>query len=108
MAITPSSQHTLTGWLFVLAQAMLLIALIAVPRADDWPVPTWLNLTGVLLAGFGLLVMVAAALRLGPNLTPTPMPKAHGQLTTTGLYRYSRHPIYTGVLVLVVGIVVRS
>ena len=103
----PGARH-LTGWLFVAVQAVLLVVLILLPGADHWPVPGWLSALGYLLMAVGVAVMIAAGLRLGPSLTPTPMPTAGGQLTTTGLYRYTRHPIYSGVLALVAGIVVRS
>ncbi len=98
----------LAGWLFVAAQAVLLVALVVLPRADHWPVPTWLNVIGYGLMAVGFALVVVAGLRLGPSLTPTPVPTEHGRLTTTGLYRISRHPIYTGVLAIVAGITVRS
>lgn len=41
-------------------------------------------------------------------LTATPVPKAHAGLRTGGLYRFTRHPIYTGVLLFVIGTVVAS
>jgi protein-S-isoprenylcysteine O-methyltransferase Ste14 len=31
-----------------------------------------------------------------------------GELVTTGLYQFARHPIYTGVLAIVVGLTLRS
>jgi protein-S-isoprenylcysteine O-methyltransferase Ste14 len=41
---------------------------------------------------------------LGRGLTATPLPNAHAELRTGGLYRFARHPIYTGLL-LVMGAV---
>lgn len=35
-------------------------------------------------------------------------PASFGELQTTGLYRFMRHPIYTGVLLAVLGMVLRS
>jgi protein-S-isoprenylcysteine O-methyltransferase Ste14 len=43
---------------------------------------------------------------LGPNLTPTPLPKEDGELVTAGFYQYVRHPIYTGVLLAAAGVLV--
>jgi protein-S-isoprenylcysteine O-methyltransferase Ste14 len=51
---------------------------------------------------------VVAALGLGSALTPTPVPRSSGQLATHGLYRYCRHPIYSGILVIVAGLVIGS
>jgi protein-S-isoprenylcysteine O-methyltransferase Ste14 len=56
----------------------------------------------------GLVVIVVASLGLGTGLTPTPVPSLRGHLETGGLYRFVRHPIYTGVLAIVAGLTVRS
>lgn len=100
--------RNLTGWLFVAAQAGLLIALLLLPGGDDWATPSLLQAVGYAAVLGGLTIVVLAALRLGPALTPTPIPTKSGQLTTSGFYRYVRHPIYTGVLVIVAGLTIRS
>ena len=100
--------RTTVGWLWVAGQAVLLGALVLVPGGDAWSKPTWLTaLAGVLFFG-GLALVAVAALGLGAALTPTPVPTRAGELQTTGLYRFVRHPIYTGVLVTVAGITLRS
>ncbi len=101
------SDHT-RGWLYVLAQAVLLVTLVVVPNADHWPTPDALSALSSFLVIAGLALMVAASLRLGRALTPTPVPNGRGALQTGGLYRYMRHPIYTGVLLVVIGLVVGS
>lgn len=99
---------TAIGWAFVGAQALFLGALVLLPSRADWPTPPWFRTIGwsVMMAGF--IVMAIASLRLGAALTPTPVPSGRGTLTTTGLYRYVRHPIYSGVLLIVVGLTMRS
>lgn len=92
------------GWLFVLAQAVLLVALVAFATRDDWDTPGWVRALGYGLVVIGLLLGVVAGLRLGPALTPTPVPTDDATLATTGLYRHMRHPIYTGVLAAVIGV----
>ncbi len=96
------------GWTYVAAQAVLLLALIFLPARDDWSTPSWLRTFGYLFVLAGLVIIAIASLRLGRSLTPTPVPTASGKLTTAGLYRFVRHPIYTGVLAVVLGLVVRS
>lgn len=96
------------GWIFVAVQAVLLITLIVLPGRNDWATPRWLEGLGMALVVAGVAVVGLAALRLGPALTPTPMPSAHGQLATTGFYRYVRHPIYSGVFLVVIGLALRS
>jgi len=56
----------------------------------------------------GLAVMVIGATGLGRGLTATPLPNAHAQLRTGGLYRYARHPIYSGLLPTVASITVAA
>lgn len=96
------------GWAFVAVQGILLVLLVVLPSADHWPTPTPVRRLGDVLFVGGLLLVAAASLRLGRSLTPTPVPNQSGGLTTTGLYRFARHPIYTGVLALVIGLTVRS
>ena len=52
--------------------------------------------------------MIIAALRLGSSLTPLPAPREEGGLVTGGLYRYVRHPIYTGALIWALGFTLAS
>jgi len=100
--------RSLTGWSFVAAQAVLLCAVVLLPERNDWPTPGWVSVVGfaVLVGGLGLVGF--AALGLGSALTPTPVPRESGQLMTEGLYSYVRHPIYTGVLLAVIGVTLRS
>ncbi len=96
------------GWTFVVAQVGLLLLIIVAPSGDDWATPGWLTAIGWILSIVGVGIALAASLRLGAALTPTPVPTGRGELMTHGMYRYVRHPIYTGVLAIVVGIVIRS
>ncbi len=96
------------GWAFVAGQVVLLVSLVLLPGGDAWPTGSAVWTTGQVLVIAGFAVVVIASLRLGTGLTPTPVPSERGHLVTGGLYRYVRHPIYTGVLLIVVGLTVRS
>jgi protein-S-isoprenylcysteine O-methyltransferase Ste14 len=100
--------HTRTGWLFVAVQVVLLGALVLVPRGSAWSTPAWLRGVSVGLVVLGLGVAVVSGLALGRALTPTPVPNGRGRLRTDGLYGLVRHPIYTGVLTVVVGLTLGS
>ncbi len=98
----------ITGWIFVAVQAVILIALIIGPARNDWPTPDVVRLVGMAFIVAGIGIGIVATLSLGTALTPTPVPTERGTLTTEGLYRFVRHPIYTGVLAIVVGLTIRS
>jgi protein-S-isoprenylcysteine O-methyltransferase Ste14 len=94
------------GELYVVVQAILLIAMFFGPR-DLFGSPVEINqplwFLGQLLFYLGVAIAIWAAILLGPNLTPLPKPKANGELIQTGLYRLVRHPIYFGVILVCFG-----
>ncbi len=94
------------GELYVLVQAILLIAVFFGPK-DVFGLPDKLNQTlwwiGQILFYSGIVIAIWAAILLGPNLTPLPKPKPSGQLIQTGLYKLVRHPIYFGVILVSFG-----
>jgi protein-S-isoprenylcysteine O-methyltransferase Ste14 len=87
----------------VAVQAALLVAFFASPRRDDWAVPAWLATAGSAVGIAGAAVLIVAAVNLGRSLTALPTPAARATLRTGGLYRFVRHPIYTGLLAWVFG-----
>ena len=96
------------GWSLVALQFVLLGALIVLPRRDDWSTPPVVEIVGWMLIAAGVVVALAATRRLGSALTPTPEPLPDERLRTDGLYGHVRHPIYSGILLGVVGLVLRS
>lgn len=103
-----SPRDTALAWLFVLVQFGLLAVIILLPPGDVWPVPAWLDTVGFVLEVVGALVLVVACVNLGRSLTPLPTPIDHAVLQVRGLYRFVRHPIYAGIIALVVGVSLRS
>lgn len=95
---TPSTSEVRTARLLVTAQFALLALIAVLPGGWGWPVPMWLRVLGWsgMLAGVGVMVLAGTA--LGRGLTAVPIPNAHAELRTGGLYRVVRHPIYTGLL----------
>ena len=87
----------------VAVQGVLILAFLLAPRRDDWPVPGWLATAGSAATLAGAAIMVVAALNLGRSVTPLPTPVPRGTLRTGGLYRFVRHPIYSGLLLLLFG-----
>ncbi len=96
------------GWVWVASQTVLLVLLLLLPAGTTWSTPTWLTVIGFGTTIIGLILVAVAALGLGPAVTPSPVPSSSGRLATTGLYGFVRHPIYSGVLTAVAGVVIRS
>jgi protein-S-isoprenylcysteine O-methyltransferase Ste14 len=63
-------------------------------------------LSAVTVAGIALMIIGATG--LGRGLTATPLPNAHAQLRTGGLYRFVRHPIYSGLLLTMASVTAAS
>nr|WP_239028134.1 isoprenylcysteine carboxylmethyltransferase family protein [Pseudonocardia acidicola] len=93
-----------TPWLVIIALAWLVGSLV--PRAAWRPVtygPVWLTVVGsvVLLLSTGFTLW--ARWRLGTMWTATATIKADHRLRTDGPYAITRHPIYTGLLGMLIG-----
>lgn len=97
------------GGLWVAVQFAWFAAII-VPGRLDLAVFEFAGRAGV---GWALIVSalalgVAAALSLGRNLTPYPKPVESGTMVAAGPYRLVRHPIYTAVILGMIGIAIRG
>jgi protein-S-isoprenylcysteine O-methyltransferase Ste14 len=93
---------------FVVVQAVLLGTLFFGPShlnadASNAPPKDLLLWLGYGIFIFGVVIALIAAINLGKNLTPLPRPKENAVLIQVGLYRFARHPIYFGVIVLSLG-----
>jgi protein-S-isoprenylcysteine O-methyltransferase Ste14 len=63
-------------------------------------IPVWAKL---LLAFVGLLaavIITMGIINLNDNLTPFPTPRKNARLISHGIYTYIRHPIYTGIILI--------
>jgi protein-S-isoprenylcysteine O-methyltransferase Ste14 len=104
----PANSDVRTARLLVTGQFVLIGILVLLPNRHDWPVPAALTVACSIAAIVGLVVMVIGATGLGRGLTATPLPNAHAQLRTGGLYRFVRHPIYSGLLLMMASFTVAS
>lgn len=94
------------GW--VTAQVVLLAAIfLSALVRFSWPgeIEPFARAVGGILAaaGLGLLAVAGSSLAKIRALTPFPAPRPSGGLQTSGIYRYVRHPMYGGGIVLGVG-----
>ena len=93
------------GWV-VIQLALIAAVLLSAFAGRGWSNDTLgivaYAVGGTLLA-LGLGLMAAGATRLGMALTPLPAPKQQADVISTGVYRFVRHPIYGGVLLVTLG-----
>jgi protein-S-isoprenylcysteine O-methyltransferase Ste14 len=69
------------------------------PIAPNVPLAT----LAVILCVFGVALAIWARLHLGRNWSPAPNLKEGHELITSGPYKIIRHPIYTGILMAMLG-----
>ncbi|HUC31091.1 MAG TPA: isoprenylcysteine carboxylmethyltransferase family protein [Candidatus Paceibacterota bacterium] len=62
-----------------------------------------MQMIGVILCIAGLAFAIWARRHLGRNWSGTPSIKEGHELVTSGPYRFVRHPIYTGILLALIG-----
>jgi len=97
------------GEWYVVAQLVLIAVVFFAPRTiaglPDWPnvVSRIALFFGFALMAVGICLLLAGLFRLGPNLTPLPFPKPTATLVETGPYRFVRHPMYSGGIMLAYG-----
>jgi protein-S-isoprenylcysteine O-methyltransferase Ste14 len=89
------------GWVAI--QVVLLVLLgIATVLGTPWPdalrIP--MLIVAVAIGPMGAVLFVGGMFRLGAQLTPFPKPVEGGTLRDDGVYRFARHPIYGGVVLL--------
>jgi protein-S-isoprenylcysteine O-methyltransferase Ste14 len=88
------------GWVwgqFVLAALVVLAAQVG----PAWPSTRF----GWVLVLVGVALGVWSLRSLGDALTPYPRPRSAGELVDHGPYRVVRHPIYSSMLVVLLGVV---
>jgi protein-S-isoprenylcysteine O-methyltransferase Ste14 len=95
------------GYALVALQFVLLGVLLTAPRLPQpyGALTPVISLIGLALMGIAGLLLLISFAALGNSLTASPLPKQRGQLVTTGLYAHVRHPIYSALLLLSLGVV---
>lgn len=59
---------------------------------------------GNALCAVGILVIILVFVSLRNTIQIAPEPRPDKQLVETGVYRYLRHPIYTGIVLCTIGL----
>ena len=90
-------------YLFVLVQFVLFGLFLLEIQALVTITPRWIRLSGIPIFIAGLVICGIAVLQLNRNLSPFPSPKSGSHLITNGVFRLVRHPIYSGILLGLLG-----
>lgn len=98
-------QHAVGGlqaWLWVGVQGLLFLGLGLWPASVGGSVSQF-RLVAAVAFVLGAAVIIAASVGLKRALTPVPVPNGAG-MSARGVYRWVRHPMYTGVLVVALAV----
>ena len=74
------------------------------PQKQIIQVGAFSYLIGFLIIIFALIIILFAIKDLGRNLSPLPRPITNSILVTTGIYRFTRHPMYYSLMFISLGI----
>lgn len=66
----------------------------------EFPIPILLTAVSLVLLLMGFAMAVIAIFQLSKKLSPFPSPAKNAVLQTRGVYKLSRHPIYTGLFLM--------
>lgn len=99
---------TWIAWLLVAIQFLLLGVMVFYPRDAGWVPTDLLRSSGAFFMAAGVAIGLWSAAYLGRGLTPLPLPNGSTDLVTSGPYRLVRHPIYSSVMLLGIGMTMRS
>ena len=59
---------------------------------------------GILIVIIAFIIMLVSIKDLGRNLSPFPRPINNSNLVTTGIYRFTRHPMYYSLIFISIGV----
>lgn len=93
---------------FVGIQFILFVVYLFRFSKIDLTIPMRLQLTGLIFSIFGIIISLASIFALNKNLSVFPTPKQNSELIQSGIYKYIRHPIYSGILFFTFGFSIYS
>ena len=75
-----------------------------IPQKQIMQVSPFSYLVGFLIIIISFIILVVAIKDLGGNLSPFPKPINNSNLVTTGIYRFTRHPMYYSLIFISFGV----
>ena len=74
------------------------------PNIEIMQVNSIFSYVGFLIIIIASIIMLKAVKDLGSNLSPFPKPLANGNLITSGIYSFIRHPMYYSLILISFGV----
>jgi protein-S-isoprenylcysteine O-methyltransferase Ste14 len=96
-------KKTSSDYIYVGIQFILFVVYMIPITEITFATGSVLDLIGITLLTLGISIGLLSVIQLNKNLSPFPTPITGGELIETGLYKYIRHPIYTGILSTLLG-----
>ena len=75
-----------------------------IPKKQIIQVSFFSYFVGFLIIIIAFIILVVAIKDLGRNLSPFPRPIKNSNLVTTGIYRFTRHPMYYSLIFISIGV----
>ena len=75
-----------------------------IPQKQIIQVSTLSYLLGFLIIMIAFIILLVSIKDLGRNLSPFPRPINNSNLVTTGIYRFTRHPMYYSLIFISFGV----
>ena len=75
-----------------------------IPQKQIIQIGTLSYLVGFLIIIIAFIILLVAIKDLGRNLSPFPRPINNSNLVTTGIYRFTRHPMYYSLIFISFGV----
>lgn len=89
---------------YVAFQLLLFFAFLLEVNLFSFEIPRFLEFIMVFIGITGLVLILIAFFQLNKNLSPFPTPVESARLITNGIFKFIRHPIYTGILFIIFSI----
>ena len=70
--------------------------------AHEILLPGWLNIILIGMGFLGAVIISLGIIHLNDSLTPFPTPRKDARLISSGIYKFIRHPIYTGIIITLI------
>ena len=75
-----------------------------IPQKQIIQVSPFSYFLGILIIVIAFIIMLVSIKDLGRNLSPFPRPINNSKLVTTGIYRFTRHPMYYSLIFISIGV----